>query len=128
MPAVRPAANAGDMDGSLIPDASANPAVFLVELRAPHAGSQEIRGMHRALHLAVARLAATGVEVRWLSALTIPEQSRSLYFIAAADRGDVVQARDTAGLLNAAIHRVLALPDTASPRPVGPVPPPDPKE
>lgn len=32
------------------------------------------------------RLAGTGVIVRWLSALTIPERSRSLYLIAAADR------------------------------------------
>jgi hypothetical protein len=33
-----------------------------------------------------ASFAGTGVQVRWLSALTIPELSRSLYFIAAADR------------------------------------------
>jgi hypothetical protein len=33
-----------------------------------------------------ASFAGTGVQVRWLSALTIPELSRSLDFIAAADR------------------------------------------
>jgi hypothetical protein len=41
--------NAHDMDAFMIPDASANPAVFLVELRATHASSLETAGMHMAV-------------------------------------------------------------------------------
>jgi hypothetical protein len=82
VPGVRLGRNAHDMDACMIPGASANPAVFVVELAPP----TPARWRSAACTWPSPRLAGTGVQVRWLSALTIPERSRSLYFIAAADR------------------------------------------
>jgi len=96
------------------PTTDSGSPMFLVELRAPHGASTDAEGMHRALQLAVSRLASTGVAIRWLGGLVVPSESRCLCFVAAGDRADVTQARDTAGLPNATVHPVFALADGRS--------------
>lgn len=90
------------------------PALFLVELRATAAVSADVNGMHQALRHAAARLSSTGVAIRWRNAVLVPEDSRCLCFVEAADEADVARARDIAGLVSATVRQVHRLTDRAS--------------
>jgi hypothetical protein len=96
--------------------------LFLVVLDG-HSSAHDATVMCRALHDAVARLAAGGAGIGWCGALALPHLCRCLCLVRAADRADVVRARDTAALPTAEVHPVHALTgDLASrhpPRPFG---------
>jgi len=95
---------------------------YLVEYRADDPDPEGI-GVARALEQSVSRLAAAGVEVRWLCSMVEIEQSRCMCFVAAADVSDIVRARDVAGLPSARVARVVPLSQDGSLR--GPSTTPD---
>lgn len=66
--------------------------------------------MQRALRQSVDRLGAGGVPIRWCSALLLTDVCRCLCLVQAAQRSDVVLARDTAALPGARVHPVNPLP------------------
>jgi hypothetical protein len=92
--------------------ASDRPSLFLVEHHYDQAADADLARMHRALTQAVERLIVSGVPpLRIVSAVFVPEQSRCLYVVEAAAAGQVVEATDTAGLLNGMVWPVVRLDD-----------------
>jgi hypothetical protein len=76
--------------------------------------------MHRALTRAVVRLVDGGAQLRVVSAVFVPDQSRCLYVVEAAGAGQVVEATDIAGLLNGVVWPVVRLDDLSRrPDPAG---------
>ena len=79
------------------PDGDLRP-LFLVELRVGRGDAGDLEGMQAALRLAVARLARSGVAIRWAGSVSQPGDSRCLCLVEASELADVALARDTAGL------------------------------
>ncbi len=65
--------------------------------------------MHAALRHAVARVAASGIHIRWCAGWFVPADERCLCLIEAADEACVVLARDTAALTAARVNPVRPL-------------------
>jgi hypothetical protein len=94
--------------------------LFLVVVDGRSSAS-DVVGMQRALRHAVSRLGAGGVPIRWCSALLLTDVGRCLCLVQAADRSDVVLARDTAALASARVHPVHRLPDQPCHVPAAPL-------
>jgi hypothetical protein len=85
------------------------PAVFLLEYRVGAAGETDLARMHRVLLHAVARLAASGVAIRYTHGLFVPDDRRCVCLLEAADPASVVRAADIAGLPLALVRSALDL-------------------
>ena len=83
--------------------------LFLVEFPGGSATSGSVEDMHAALRHAVARVAASGMPIRWCSGWFVPADERCLCLIEAADEACVVLARDTAALTAARVNPVRPL-------------------
>ena len=98
-------------------DPDPDPAdLFLVELTGRAAPGDAV-GMHRALHQAVQRLAATGVPIGWCGGLLLPD-GRCLCLVEAGRVDDVALACETAAVPPSAVRPARALSGEPGPRAV----------
>jgi hypothetical protein len=103
--------------GDGVVDPAPHPAdLFLVELTGGSVPGDAVV-MHRALHQAVQRLAATGVPIGWCTGLLLTD-GRCLCLVEAGRAADVALACQTAAVPPSAVRPARALSGGSGPRAV----------